>query len=286
MSRDELEELAALEAAGAASPEDRARLLRLVTQYPDALDQARELADAAALLAEGLEPVPPPPAALSQIRATIQSQATAPPTSQHAADEAPAPAPRETPGADIVSLAERRRKRSLALSVVMAGAAAATTALWLQERGQSEDLRAQVQESASAYEEDNAALRRQVAEARDEAQAKYQTVSAPGVKLAQVRDPKGAKVNIFVDPANRKWLVFAFELPQPAPDKDYQLWFVPPEGKPISAGILELGPDGVLTATPKVPAGLGEVRPAISLEKKGGAQQPTDIKLVGDTIKI
>jgi len=98
-----------------------------------------------------------------------------------------------------------------------------------------------------------------------------------------VRGQAGGTVKVFVDPQQRRWLVLAFELP-PVPDKDYQLWFVPDGGAPISAGLLEPGPDGVLGATPVVPPGVGRVRPAVSLEPRGGSAAPTDVKLVGEPI--
>jgi anti-sigma-K factor RskA len=275
-----LQDLADLVATGGASEQEVAELERLLAEDPANRRFIHDSASAVALLGEELEPIAPPPNGLEQIRAAITASQQSQPSGE---PSQPASEPR---AAEIISLAERRRKRSLALSIVMAGAAAASTTLWLKERSDGQELQAEVAQVQHHAQK----LRRELAEKIDSAgqavQARFGPVTSPDVQLAQIRDAQGAKVNIFVDPSNRRWLVFAFELPQPAPDKDYQLWFVPQDGKPISAGLLEIGPDGILSATPQLPKTLGPVRPAISLEKKGGADQPTDIKLVGETIKI
>ena len=81
-------------------------------------------------------------------------------------------------------------------------------------------------------------------------------------------------------------LWFAFELPA-VPDRDYQLWFVPQDGRPpVSAGILERDADGTLSAAPELPPNLGPVKAAISLEPVGGSPSPTldQIKMIGDLI--
>jgi len=282
-SKDRIQELADLVASGAASPEETVELDRLLSSEPDAAAIYLQSAAAASLLAEELEPIAPPPAALERIRSQIR--ATSAPARSGSASQGDG-----AQVADVISLADRRRKRSMILSIVMAGAMAASTTLWIRERRVNRELAARAEQIERDAESNAAALRKELAQELDDANreilTRFQPVSNPDVQLAQVRDATGAKVNIFVDPNNRRWLVFAFELPQPAPDKDYQLWFVPPEGKPISAGLLQVGPDGVLSASPDLPEGLGAVRPAISLEKKGGAEAPTDIKLVGETISI
>lgn len=66
----------------------------------------------------------------------------------------------------------------------------------------------------------------------------------------------------------------AAKLPPPGPDKDYQLWIVPPGAPPISAGLLGDSPSANMSfRSPKVVARVAAI--AISLEPKGGSVSPS-----------
>ncbi len=66
----------------------------------------------------------------------------------------------------------------------------------------------------------------------------------------------------------------AAKLPPPGPDKDYQLWIVPPGAAPISAGTLGESPS--VNMPFKSPEPVSQVAAlAISLEPKGGSISPT-----------
>lgn len=66
----------------------------------------------------------------------------------------------------------------------------------------------------------------------------------------------------------------AGKLPPPGPDKDYQLWIVPPGATPLSAGTLGESPSVAMPF--KSPEHLSQVAAlAISLEPKGGSATPT-----------
>ncbi len=61
----------------------------------------------------------------------------------------------------------------------------------------------------------------------------------------------------------------------PAPaNKSYQLWLVPMEGKPISAGVLEHG-GPINPWMMKLPQGMPAKAFAVTLEPEGGMPQPT-----------
>jgi anti-sigma-K factor RskA len=62
----------------------------------------------------------------------------------------------------------------------------------------------------------------------------------------------------------------------PAPaDKSYQLWLVPMNGAPISAGVFNPTSGQMSHMMMKVPAGLAAKEFAVSLEPAGGMPQPT-----------
>ena len=269
MSQDpeRVEVLAALGALGLATADEERELATLRVGRADVARVVREYADAAAALALALPPRPPPP--FAAIDARVGG------------------------GLPIAALAARRR-RTVAYAVTVAGlaAAAALALLWRDAR---RDAAAAGRELAAARQSQQLA----VAAVRDQCRrdeellrtqiagygARLAPLASPTVELATVRAGAGkaGTMKVYVDPQQRRWLVLAFELP-PVADKDYQLWFVPDGGAPISAGLLAPGPDGVLGAIPTVPPALGKVRPALSLEPKGGSLAPTDVRLVGDPI--
>jgi anti-sigma-K factor RskA len=80
-------------------------------------------------------------------------------------------------------------------------------------------------------------------------------------------------------------LFYATNLPRLPAHRTYQLWLVPPQGKPVSAGVFNTDPQGngeVLL--PSLPLGLPVKAFAVTVEPAGGEPQPTGPKvLVGVT---
>jgi anti-sigma-K factor RskA len=242
---DDLAAAAALAVLGIADTDD---LALLAGAGPDGDAARRAMADTAAALAFTLPPITPPP--FASIAARL-------------------------PAATVTPL-RRRTALPWAITATTAVAAATLAVLWLGARNDAITARTS---SAIALAGARDQCRRDIA-AYD---TRLTTITSPHLQLATVRGAAGGTAKVFIDPDHRRWLVLAFELP-PVPDKDYQLWFVPEGGAPVSAGLLTPGPDGVLGATPAVPTTLGRVRPAISLEPRGGSSTPTEVKLVGDLI--
>jgi anti-sigma-K factor RskA len=90
--------------------------------------------------------------------------------------------------------------------------------------------------------------------------------SQPGMPKGDVRVMYNAKMGMamcdgWVDPA-------------PA-NKSYQLWLVPMDGKPISAGLIEPSTGPMKPWTVKLPPGVEAKAFAITLEPEGGMPQPT-----------
>jgi anti-sigma-K factor RskA len=283
LDRERLEELAALTAAGAATLDESAELDDLIEAHPEALVVKRELDDAAAMLAMDLQPVAPPAGMLERIRGQIRNDQTAADTGASST---------AGPGADIISLVERRKNRAVVAAVASMAAAAAFALLWFQERGNVEDLREDMTARLGQRDRETGELERElqaeIVKARQEAEViakRYEPIRSNDVRLATVSNETGATMKIFIDESRRRWLVFAFELPALPADQDYQLWLLPKEGAPVSAGLLEIGPDGELMANPQFPPGVDAAKAAISIEPKGGSPQPTgDIPVIGDLI--
>jgi anti-sigma-K factor RskA len=89
--------------------------------------------------------------------------------------------------------------------------------------------------------------------------------SQPGMAKGDVRVMYNAKMGMAVCDG---WV-------EPAPaNKSYQLWLVPMEGKPISAGVLEHG-GPINPWMMKLPQGMPAKAFAVTLEPEGGMPQPT-----------
>ena len=75
--------------------------------------------------------------------------------------------------------------------------------------------------------------------------------------------------------AKRGLLVYNGTLPPAPADKSYQLWLVPTNGAPISAGVFESSEGGTDRITAQVPAGTAAKAFAVTLEPRGGKPAPT-----------
>lgn len=81
---------------------------------------------------------------------------------------------------------------------------------------------------------------------------------------------------------SRKGLLFyAANLPALPPDQTYQLWLVPAEGNPVSAGIFTADPKGDgAVLLPVLPPGVAAKAFAVTVEPAGGVTQPTGPKVL------
>ncbi len=243
--RERLESLAALVGSGAATPQEQRELEAFLEAHPEAADEARAHADAGALLSDELPGVAPPASALAEIRAAI-GEATE-------ADESPQQA-----GAQIIAIAERRKKLYMATTLVAAAAAIAFAVLWNNALGRAAELQAM--------------------------RARLGVAESPDLRLVSIgAEDTESHAKILIDPNGRRWLVVAHALPDLPADKDYQMWIIPKgEGAaPVPMGLLEPGPTGLLEVQLEVPADMEPAAAAISLENAGGVEAPTDIKMVG-----
>jgi anti-sigma-K factor RskA len=115
--------------------------------------------------------------------------------------------------------------------------------------------------------------------------ANFQTLSSeldilksPSLKvvaLNSVKDGVEARATVYWDTEKEEVFININNLPDAPSDKQYQLWALV-DGKPIDAGVMELGLDSLqkLKSINKAQTF------AITLEQKGGAEQPTLEQLI------
>lgn len=285
LDHERAEELAALRAAGAATAEEIQELNALRMHSREIAALVREYEEAATALVVGLVPVAPPPGALDAIRQRIAAE----------------PVPRASQPAPITSLVEQRArsagKRWVQVMAVSAAAAAVVLGvLWTRERQAVAELQERVTATESSTRELQDLLaaeheRRATLElALATAERRVEHIESPSLQLATLQvseQPRAPKAKILIDPDNRRWLVLAYDLPAIDPEqKDYQLWFIPriEGGAPIPAGLLQKNEDGVYEAEVEVPRDVDVGHAAISLEKKGGVEVPTEVQMAGPII--
>jgi anti-sigma-K factor RskA len=92
-----------------------------------------------------------------------------------------------------------------------------------------------------------------------------------------------AAARIFWDEQNGTWHVYLANMKPSDPGRTYQLWFITPEQKKVSAAVFDVGSQGVGEIVVRVPRELGKIAvAAVTEEPSGGVPQPTGaIQLVG-----
>jgi hypothetical protein len=132
----------------------------------------------------------------------------------------------------------------------------------------------------AAAQSQNARLARDLQSAQAESErlaTAMAIISAPGMRpiaLAALKAPPGAQGYTFVDPAAKRAVFVAANLPQLAPDKTYELWFIA-DGKPVPAGTFGVDASG-RSGTVTVSGVADRVQAwAVTVEPQGGVPQPT-----------
>lgn len=175
-----------------------------------AFDEALETAAALAMGVPGAEPP-------ADLRDRILSAARATPQAS------PAPAA----AAPVVARPRRRFTEiftpSHNFAAAFALAAGLLGVLYLSERSRASDLEAQ----------------------RDASALVSHAIAAPGARVVALSGPGGTGGGAVVLAADRKPLVVADLLPAP-PGKVWEVWTIPPDGKPVSVGLMRGGPENVV----------------------------------------
>jgi len=245
MTHEEFESIAVLDALGIAKGgELNALRLHLAACMPCRRVRA-EYSDAATLLARGLDPVEPPRHVRAQVIAAVSG--------------------------------EERRNTAWWLAT----AASLFLALWgwrelglrnAQTREASQRAEIELlQMEKTRLEQHNDKLSSEIAAL---ASAGTRTIALSGQELA----PK-ASARVFLEPERRRALVFFHDLPANPGDKSYQLWIIrADQPKPMSAGVFDVTSTGKASiAIENLPVATEIKALAVTLEPKGGVEQPTNL---------
>ncbi|NSL90498.1 anti-sigma factor [Chitinophaga solisilvae] len=92
------------------------------------------------------------------------------------------------------------------------------------------------------------------------------------VKMPGTKAFPEAMATVFWNQSSKQVYVKVNKLPEPAADKQYQLWAIV-DGKPVSMGVFEMGDTAQLLQKMQI-TGAAQMF-AVTLEKKGGAAAPT-----------
>lgn len=118
------------------------------------------------------------------------------------------------------------------------------------------------------------ALVRNAIQQRDRAEELAQVVTAPDAVIAPLEGELASTLRVVWSPSAQAAVVVAAGLADPGEGRVYELWALPEEGPPVSAGTFTPGSDGYVRAVLELPA-----EPAggwgVTNEPVGGSPQPT-----------
>ncbi|GAB3652144.1 hypothetical protein GCM10027591_09320 [Zhihengliuella somnathii] len=277
---------------------ERAEVEAYLGENPEAFEEARSLSETAAHLAVAAGEQSPPPRAkqniMSAIRQTRQlppqeavdsapaapdvdasrpvesaspAQSTPSPETAAASDSVPdAPAAEEANEAEVVSLADYRRKQytlrllSAAAAVLLLSTGVLTGVVMVQQN-ELDSTQAQLAESLH-YQE-----------------MAGQIMTASDAKIANLPSSEGGEVHLSYSAAEGKMILSASALPELPEDRAYELWLISDEGA---------APAGMLSAAqaagrePKMLEGSmeGVTHIGITVEPATGSEQPTTDPIV------
>ena len=243
---DELQERASLYAAGAMTDGERAEYARHLEEDQCSVCQAevKELQSAISFFASTVPQSSPSPAVKVRLMERVRNSAAVVPES---------------------------RPRFRWIQWMTAAAAVASIAIALLLSRTNNDLR----HEADLLRSRVAQLEVQLAEQRNTV-ALLTSAGVRVVDLAGQGTTVQASGRIFWDQQRMRWLFSVRNLPPTDANKDYQLWFVPKSGNPISATVFNTSADGSRSVEVPVPNEAVDLKAAaVTIEPRGGVPQPT-----------
>lgn len=257
--RDEELQLLAI---GAMPESEAAALLAHASGCGECTRRLAEERGLAAMLAFAAPRETPPEAVKTALMARIRTEKEA----EAAANRAP-----RTPAAAQSEGRPRGGWWQWLLVPVTAGLIVATGLLWREDQQLSERLDESNHRIASMQVE------------QQKAAALIDTLSAPetvSVKLAGTPETEKALAVVRYNP-RRGVVLYTAELPPLPADKTYQMWLVPSNGAPISAGVFTpQAEEGRHLWQAEVPKDVAVKAFAVTIEPAGGVAQPTGPKVL------
>src|SRR5205085_490832 len=204
-----------------------------------------EYAEAATFLARELAPVAPPP----DVRERVLAEESA----------------------DVIDIGSRRVNPWW-----LATAATLFLALWgwreVGIRVAREHVNNQ-QAEIKTLNDENAMLQQQ----KEKLSLEMQALGSSGTKtiaLTGQQAAPAASARVFLVPEHRRAIVFFSNLPENPKDKSYQLWII--TNKPQSAGVFDASHGSATITIENLPVDTEIKALAVTLEQRGGAEQPSN----------
>ncbi|GHG59471.1 hypothetical protein GCM10012320_33550 [Sinomonas cellulolyticus] len=287
---DQLHLLTGAYALNALDDDERRRFEHTLSFGDATAEEARELAETAALLAAGTTPVAPPPdlkaRLMAQIAVTPQLDAGSRPSDAGSrpsdagsrpgdagslpsdAGSRPGDAGSPAPEATVTDLGERRR-RALWTAPVKWLAAAAAVLLVAAGAAGVWGLRVQQQRDD--------ALRQLAAASNAPGAVMNRILGAPDAKVQEVSVPGGGTMLIVHSRQDALAGVMTVDLPAPAAGHVYELWLGDESGSMKPAGLVT----GSGTTWNQLAGGIGSATAlGVTVEPAGGSPQPTTAPLL------
>jgi len=254
-THEEFESIAALDAVGAATPEEERALRDHLATCADCRRARDEYGDAASLLARGIDPVSPP----ADVRERVMDAVV---------DDG-----------NVVELSSRRGSHRWWLAT----AATLFLALWgwreVGIRVAREHVRNQEAELKTLADE-KAILQQQ----KEKLAAEMQALGSSGTKTIALSGQNAAptaSARVFLVPEHRRAIVFFSNLPDNPKDKSYQLWIIrADQPKPQSAGVFDATHGSATITIENLPVETEIKALAVTREPRGGVEQPTNTDFV------
>jgi anti-sigma-K factor RskA len=246
----EYDSIAALDAIGAATADEANALHAHLPSCADCRRARDEYGEAASLLVRDLDPVMPPPQLRDRILATVDQ-------------------------GNVVDARDRFNSSRWWMA-----AAVVFLALWgwreLSVRVTREKINiseAEVRRLAGQNQLLAARNEKLSAEIASLASRDTRTIALTGQQVSP-----SASAKVFLEPQQRRAVVFFYNLPANAADKSYQLWILrADQPKPLSAGVFDVTKSGAASITiENLPLATEIKGLAVTLETKGGVAQPTN----------
>jgi len=250
MTHEQLESIAALDAIGAATPDEATTFRAHLASCPECLRARDEYEEALSHLALDLDPIEPPSNVRDRIFTSIES-------------------------GNVVDARDR-----FGISRWWAVAAAILLALWgwrelsvrvIREKVNSRE--AEIRRLAGQNQLLTARNEKLSAEMAALASRDTRTIALTGQQVSP-----SASAKVFLEPQQRRAVVFFYNLPANAADKSYQLWILRgDQPKPQSAGVFDVTQSGGASISiENLPLATEIKGLAVTLEPRGGVAQPTN----------
>jgi anti-sigma-K factor RskA len=242
--------IAALDAIGAASADEADAFHAHLPSCPDCRRARDEYGEAASLLARDLDPVAPPPELRNRIFAAVEN-------------------------GNVVDARDRFNASRWWMA-----AAVVFLALWGWRELSVRVTREKI--NSSEAEIRRLAGQNQLLAARNEKlSAEMASLASPGTRTIALTGQQvspSASAKVFLEPRQRRAVVFFYNLPANAADKSYQLWILrADQPKPQSAGVFDVTTSGAASISiENLPLATEIKGLAVTLEQKGGVAEPTN----------